>query len=507
MILSSDECGAEITRLSAYGEAFGLAGPPWRSGAVTTSASGHSTASSRSSSAPSSTSSSPGSSSSSPGGLGGASAGGMHGPGGFHRHRGYTHHHGEHRAEHDMDNDAVSTAVAHVARGVSRAAKNIVHLHLASTGEEAAMTELCYGKTPLRVLGAAATRQLELSGQLAPGTTDAVFPPRASQMVALSAGEPTFDGMSMDELDAAEMMFSGDWDESALAELTGVPVHEIEEKIELTAGYGSGFVVEGRERAVLLAAVAKDLLNLAGNGRDGTEHAEYAGRHHHAHTHQRAHSHPHEHHGGGAEHIHAHLEADDAGNHPGQHHHIARLAADGAHAGFEGVHDHPHEHAVPHVHRHRHGSMGTPDADHESHDHSALEPGTDDAGITGGLGKLDFRNADMPGTTYPSPDQLAAHDADQLAARHPEYFSGGKIKGVTHVSVQDGGHHEAAPGHSDSRQPALGGQIHPDVAALLDRNPGLFAPPGPQAELRQQRQRQLLGPLGGRPGSGPVFPS
>jgi hypothetical protein len=49
---------------------------------------------------------------------------------------------------------------------------------------------------------------------------------------------------------------------------------------------------------------------------------------------------------------------------------------------------------------------------------------------------------------------------------------------------------------TDSRQPKLGGQIHPGVAEVLSRHRELFEPAGPLTELRQQQSRTLLGPLG-----------
>jgi hypothetical protein len=124
-----------------------------------------------------------------------------------------------------------------------------------------------------------------------------------------------------------------------------------------------------------------------------------------------------------------------------------------------------------------------------AHHHAEAPPGYS---IPGALG---YGYGDA--SADPDDDQdPAAAEADRIAAQHPyEGFTGGRIKGRSYVYAEP--NDEGATYH---RQPRLGNVIHPGVAEVLARNREVFEPAGPLTELKQQRSRTLLGPLG-RPGA------
>jgi hypothetical protein len=146
--------------------------------------------------------------------------------------------------------------------------------------------------------------------------------------------------------------------------------------------------------------------------------------------------------------------------------------------GMAGQHYHP----GPHEHEHHHGVNGTRDNHHDHHHAEAVleMPGGDVYRLPSEMGGQE---------ATPAYGQAMAAD---VAARNPDLgFAGGRVRGQSMVwtdpnQVTD----------TDSRQPKLGGQIHPGVAEVLARNREIFEPAGPLTELRQQQSRTTHGPLG-----------
>jgi hypothetical protein len=211
-------------------------------------------------------------------------------------------------------------------------------------------------------------------------------------------------------------------------------------------------------------------------------HPPFFGPHTHAHDHPGSHAHEHTH----PDHAHVHADAsgrpivDDGlsggatGSKP-----AGMSAGYPTTTGLAGQHFHP-----DHVHEHHHGLDGLADNAH-SHHHAEAPPGYS---IPGALG-YGYGGA----SADPDDDQdPAAAEADRIAAQHPyEGFTGGKIKGRSYV------HQEANDvTDTDERQPRLGNVIHPGIAEVLSRHRDVFEPAGPLTELKQQRTRTLLGPLG-----------
>jgi hypothetical protein len=170
------------------------------------------------------------------------------------------------------------------------------------------------------------------------------------------------------------------------------------------------------------------------------------------------------------------------------------------HAPFFGVHEHVHDHGSVirhgpvgrrHSHLHSHGEDGVEDAQHADNHPVAQEtwgnPQQDIDQLPGELG-------DTPGAMEVARILTDSHNR--------EFFANGQVKGQSYVSTEP-----ADELDTDSRQPAKGHVMHPDVVDMILRRSGQEAglePPRPAAgitppadtELRNYQARRALGPLG-----------
>jgi hypothetical protein len=209
-------------------------------------------------------------------------------------------------------------------------------------------------------------------------------------------------------------------------------------------------------------------------------HEPFFGPHSHPHDHS-SHAHPH------SRPDHGHVHADASGkpiiDDDGFAGHLPVGAPAGLSAGYPGASVRGQHHHPAHSHLHHHGHFsGLAESSHAHHHAEAppeLEmPGGDVYKIPGEMGG---------GMASPADSEVA-----RIAAQHPyEGFTGGMVKSRSYVYTEPND-----KGATDHRQPRLGNVIHPGVAEVLARNREVFEPAGPLTELKQQRSRTLLGPLG-----------